>query len=350
MRLCDSARETIETIKRELILFKICTIGCGWVANFGHGPAYQKYAAENPEVELTACCDVDEKRAVRFKKKYGFKNHYTDFRMMLTKEKPDAVCLNVTAALNASFANEILKAEYPLLLEKPIGTYLAEASALKKNADKYGTPNMVAFNRRYMPLLQTFKKTIHQSVALDEIQSVEYYLSRYNRTEDNFEITAIHGIDTVRYILDSDYHSLHFDYRNYPKYGKNVMNIHLYGKMVSGVTVILNFYPISGAVVERMVVNTLDYSFFIEIPVWDSIDIPGKITCVEHNKIISEISLNNNRQNIDDFQKYGFYGEDAAFFDSIRSGEKPVPDIQQSIQTAEIMECLRNKQSDYRSE
>jgi hypothetical protein len=128
------------------------------------------------------------------------------------------------------------------------------------------------------------------------------------------------------------------------------MNIHAFGEMGSGITAVMNFYPISGAVVERMIVNTHDFSFFIEIPVWDSIDIPGKIICVEKNEIISEFSLNNNRQNVDDFQKYGFYGEDAAFFDFIRSGTKPSPDIQQSLQTAEIMECIRTKQSTYHSQ
>ena len=48
-------------------MFKICVIGCGWVANFGHGPSYQKYAANNPDVELSACCDVDDKKSIRFK-------------------------------------------------------------------------------------------------------------------------------------------------------------------------------------------------------------------------------------------------------------------------------------------
>jgi predicted dehydrogenase len=328
-------------------LFKICVIGCGWVANFGHGPSYQKYAANNPDVELTACCDVDEKKSVHFKEMYGFKKHYTDFRKMLKEDKPDAVCLNVPAALNASFSDEILKAGYPLLLEKPIGANLDEAVTLNKNAGKYGTPNMVAFNRRFMPLIQTFKKTILNTISLNEIQSIEYYLSRFNRTEDNFDITAIHGIDTVRYISDSDYKSLHYKYRKFPQYGKNVMNIHCIGELVSGATAVLNFYPVSGAVVERMVVNTFDYSFFINIPVWDSIDIPGKIVCIEKNEIMNEIMLHDNRQDVAGFERYGFYGEDVAFFDAVRHGKKLAPDIQESLQTVEIMECIRTKQKQY---
>ena len=106
------------------------------MANFGHGPAYQKYAMDNSDLKLTACCDVNKDSALLFMKKYGFKNHYQDFRKMLEEEKPDAVCLNVPAALNASFADEILKAGYPLLLEKPIGANLNEALTLKKNAEE----------------------------------------------------------------------------------------------------------------------------------------------------------------------------------------------------------------------
>ena len=98
-----------------------------------------------------------------------------------------------------------------------------------------------------------------------------------------------------------------------------------------------------------MVVNTFDYSFFIDIPVWDSIDMPGKIICVEKNEIINEISKHDTRQNDAEFEKYGFYGEDKAFFDAIRSGTKLAPNIQQSMQTAEIMECIRKRQKEYHS-
>ena len=43
--------------------FKICAIGCGAMATTGHGPSFQRYAQEHPDVELAACCDLDAEKA-----------------------------------------------------------------------------------------------------------------------------------------------------------------------------------------------------------------------------------------------------------------------------------------------
>jgi myo-inositol 2-dehydrogenase/D-chiro-inositol 1-dehydrogenase len=330
-------------------LFKICMIGCGWVANFGHGPAYRKYAAEHADVELTACCDTEESRVIRFREKFGFEKKYTDYRVMLEKESPDVVCLNVPVSQIALLSREILQAGFPLLLEKPAGANLTETKILKEVSEKCGVANMVAFNRRYMPLIKTFKKTIEKTIGLQGIESIDYYLSRYRRLEDNFEITAIHGIDTVRFLTEAEYQSVQFQYRAFPDRGNNVIDIHLYAHLDSGVTATLNFYPLCGAVMERMVVNSSDHTFLIEIPVWDSVDLPGKILVVEKNEVINTINLHHQRQQVEDFQRYGFYAEDAAFFNFLRGGEKAAPDISQVLGTAEIMECIRKKKNSYQA-
>ena len=59
--------------------------------------------------------------------------------------------------------------------------------------------------------------------------------------------------------------------------------------------------------------------------------------------------MHDNRQDIAGFEKYGFFGEDEAFFDAVRHGQKLEPDIQESLQTVEIMECIRTKQKEYHS-
>ena len=330
-------------------MFKICVIGCGWASDFGHGSGYQKYAAENSDVELTACCDIEENKARMLKEKYGFQRYETDYLRMLKNESPDVVCLNVPEQLIAPFAEKILEAGYPLLLEKPPGFKLEETINLVKIAEKTGTHNMVGFNRRFMPIIQTYRRTIESASDLSKIQSIQYNLFRHKRIESNFDITCIHGIDTVRYITGSDYKSVHFTYQLFPEYGENVMNIYLHGEMKSGVKAILNFCPVSGVILERMIVTISNSSFFINVPVWDSIDIFGKIVSVENNVIIKEITLNDNRQDVADFQKYGFYDEDKAFFDSVRDGTESPNDIKSSLQTIEIMECIRTKQNEFHS-
>ena len=73
--------------------FKICTIGCGAIADSVHGPSYVKYKSNYPDTILRACCDIDEARSKIFQKKFGFERCYTDYVEMLEIEKPDAVCV-----------------------------------------------------------------------------------------------------------------------------------------------------------------------------------------------------------------------------------------------------------------
>ena len=101
--------------------FRICTIGGGGKATLGHGPSYQRYAQENPEVELTACCDIKEDVARTYQAKFSFSSYYTDIFEMLDKEKPDAVCLTVPVHLTADMAVQIIEAGYPVLLVKASG-------------------------------------------------------------------------------------------------------------------------------------------------------------------------------------------------------------------------------------
>lgn len=81
--------------------FKICCIGCGDVSTRGHGPALKRYRELNPGVELVACCDIDEKKAAGYQKKFGFARYYTDMSFMLENEKPDAVCLIVPVDISS---------------------------------------------------------------------------------------------------------------------------------------------------------------------------------------------------------------------------------------------------------
>ncbi len=328
-------------------MFKICVIGCGWVSDFGHGLGYQKYAAENPDVELTACCDINESTAINFKEKYGFKKHETDYLRMLKNEKPNAVCLNVPDNLIAPFAEEILKGGYPLLMEKPPGVNVQETLHLIKVAEETGTTNMVAFNRRFMPIVQLLKRTIYESGDANKIQNIHYNFLRYKRTESNFEITTIHGIDTVRYLTGSDYKSVKINYQQLPEYGENVMNIYMYAEMKSGARAVLTFNPVSGSVIERVNVNTFINSYFAEIPVWDSLDAPGKVVTITNNEIIKEFVQNRNVKGLEEFQNYGFYDEDKVFFDLVQSGDESNLTVAYCLQTAEIMGCIRKQQGEY---
>jgi len=47
-------------------MFRICLIGCGGMANSGHGPSAELYAKRYSDTELSACCDINPVKAEDF--------------------------------------------------------------------------------------------------------------------------------------------------------------------------------------------------------------------------------------------------------------------------------------------
>lgn len=90
-------------------MFKICAIGCGYMAREGHGPAFKKYAAEHSEVCLAGCCDIKPELAEEFKNTFGFKASYTDYKKMLNEINPDVVSLMSPVDLTAKIAIDVLE-------------------------------------------------------------------------------------------------------------------------------------------------------------------------------------------------------------------------------------------------
>jgi predicted dehydrogenase len=150
------------------------------------------YGANHPGVELAACCDLDEARAVRYRDSFGFSRHYTDSTRMLSVEHPDAVCLVVPEPLTCELSCEILGMGYPLI----------------GNA-----PNRVAFNRRYTPLASALASLLSDEIGLANVQHIRYDFTRVRRTDADFSLTAIHGVDAVRFLAGADYASVRFRYQ-----------------------------------------------------------------------------------------------------------------------------------------
>ena len=204
---------------------RICAVGCGAIANAMHGPAYAQYAAANPNAVLAACCDTDAQKAGAFKKTFGFHKAYTDADEMLDKESPGVVCVINPVELNAGMAEKVLQRGIPLLLEKPPGRTAAECISLIKLADEKRVPHRVAFNRRYAPLIITLKTELSARFAPSAIQFIRYDMFRVNRANEDFSTTAVHAVDTAKYLAGSDYKNARFTYRPYPQYGEKTADI-----------------------------------------------------------------------------------------------------------------------------
>jgi myo-inositol 2-dehydrogenase / D-chiro-inositol 1-dehydrogenase len=327
--------------------FKICTIGCGQLANSQHGPSYARYVRLHPDTELAACTDLDETRAADFAARFGFSRFYTDPIRMLEKERPQAVCLLVPPAVTAPLTCQVLMMGYPLLLEKPPGLTAQKTDEMIAAAQKSGTPNQVAFNRRYTPLVATLKDVLRQKVAPGELQHLQYDFYRIGRTDADFSTTAIHGIDTARFLAGSDYASIAFHYHEFPSLGPATANILMDCTFTSGMTGQLCFCPVSGAVIERATVHALDQLFFLNLPIWNAFDAPGSLVEVKNGEITRTTSGPDVSGGAEDFVLNGFYQENAQFFEDIRAGRRPAGDIVSGRQPVEIAQMIRERKTTY---
>ncbi|MFF2908486.1 Gfo/Idh/MocA family protein [Paenibacillus sp. NPDC057934] len=331
--------------------FKICVVGCGSIAWRGHGPAYRRYVAEHPDTELVACVDADPVKAAAFAAEFGFTRTYTQVEEALEKERPDVVCLLVPAPHIAGLAVSILERGYPLLLEKPPGVSKEEAlqiAAAAQRPDGSEIPNRVAFNRRYMPLVIQARSQLEEWSAAGRLHHIAYDISRVGRTDDeDASVTVIHGIDALRELVGSDYSNIRLRYRKLPHLGAGVTNVALEGEFLSGITFSLNYYPVAGAVYERVEVSGEGVSLRLKLPFWTSHDSPGSAELWSSNHRTASWAGAAIAGSEEPYVVNGFYEENAGFFNELRTGLQTTGGITTAIQSVEVAEAVSRRATHY---
>jgi predicted dehydrogenase len=304
---------------------KLCLVGCGWVSQAMHVPAYKKYG----KVELAACCGTNAERTENFRREYGFARGYIDMDTMLDAEEPDVVCLNTPVAFNAPYAERILERGIPLVLEKPPGRTVDEVKRLIAVAERTQTPHRVAFNRRYAPMLTKLREMIKGT----EIQSLQYDMFRIKRTEADFSPTAIHAIDAVRHILGTNYKEIRFTYSGYDIFMNCVME--------NGIIVNVSICPNTGVNIERIKVNSLGNNYFLDL-MGNELNPEGRLIHISDGKIVCDIKDEGER-----FEREGFYAENATFFDAILRGKKPIDELATTLQSVEVQQYMSERRAVY---
>ena len=329
-------------------MFKICSLGCGNMAKSGHGPAFAKYKKDYSDVCLASCCDLDAEKSKTFRDTFGFERYDTDFREMIRREKPDVVSLLSPVDLTCPLSLELMKLGCHIIMEKPPGKNREEILQMMAQAKASGVHVRTAFNRRYTPLVMELKRQIAETG--ERIIGITCQMYRWHRFEKDFSTTAIHAVDVIKDIAGADYKEVYFHYDNRPELGENVKNIFMNASFENGAYAQLTFVPTGGAVIERISVNTLNHTFFADLPVWNNIDMPGKLVHICNDKEISTVTGDQLSDSTDMYELCGFYDENRLFFEYIRSGGEIRCDLESAIQSVEIEDCIRHSQTSYRKE
>jgi len=103
----------------------LAIVGCGDIAGF---TAWVSRLV--PQVQLSACCDVDVGRAQTFARRHRIPQPYTDYEEMLNQADFDAVYLAVPHNLHYEMIFSAIKVGKPVLVEKPLTRTLNEGIKL----------------------------------------------------------------------------------------------------------------------------------------------------------------------------------------------------------------------------
>jgi len=319
---------------------KMCLIGCGGMSSTNHGPSYLRYRASNSSFVMAACSDLDPVKLEAYRAKFGFERAYTDYRQMIETEKPDAVCVIVTEAASATVGHAVLDYGIPMLIEKPPGKTSGETLRLVEAAQKHRVPHLVAFNRRFIPLMKVCR------AWLDELGGAVYYAHyeffRHGRNDEDFSDTAIHAIDAVRYLTGADYAQVRFHHQDIP--GKRPANVYMDAAMTNGAIAHIHVCPDAGVVIERATLHIGDTTIMLHLPIWnDSYDLPGSIVMLRKGQVVRSMTGDQVCDSSEVYLTNGFYEENKVFFDAVQSGAPMPSSLKEAYQTMLVKEAYAEK-------
>lgn len=297
---------------------RLVTIGAGPHAACTHGPALRALAEMMPELELSAVCDIDRIKAEKYAADFGYRRVYTDYRAMLDAEAPSGVTLVTPVHLTAAIGSEILSRRIPLLLEKPPGRNPAELEQLAAAYEAGQTPHLVAFNRRYMPLVTQASELWADRMEQEKVIHLRGDFYRHNRYDQDFSTTAIHGIDLAEYLLGSRFREVDISVQRLSGSGGGAYNIFLDCRFAGGESALLSFCPVSGCCFERFHLNSEHYGMTVEVPSLGSCDVPGRIDTYRYGKRWSSEFPAPHRYAGEEFFIGGFFAENLSFIDMLR--------------------------------
>lgn len=192
---------------------KVAIVGCGRIS-VCYSDAFLKLS---DKIELCYAVDKDMGKAKEFAEPFGCA--YTDDVNEIYDKGIDVVHLCLPHDLHAPFAIAGMKHGINVLTEKPMALTLQDCDRMLETAKETGMKLGVIFQTRYNETVQSLRKRC-LSGEFGKVHSVRSYLS-WNRPDSYYDgndwkgtLTregggtlidqAIHSMDRVRYILNSD--------------------------------------------------------------------------------------------------------------------------------------------------
>lgn len=307
-------------------MIRIGVIGGGAHSRSTHLPALAEYAARHPaELQLAAFCDLRPDVRDMAAHTYGFARCYDTVEALLAANVMDG-CVAVTpVAVTAGIARKVIEAGVWLLMEKPPGATVEEATALCAFADRAPSRVMVSMNRRFDPAVSAACAQMGDAPP----RYVRATLARVRRRESTFITdTGIHALDTLRKIAG--------DVRDMAVRTRIVDGASWYGvdlEFTSGALGRLDVLPTAGYVAESYEVFGAGYRILARAGANDG----GDITVCREGRVVLH---DEPARGLPVFVQNGTYAETVEFITAIKENRPPHPAPSEVLQSVVLCHAI----------
>lgn len=178
---------------------RLGVIGCGYF-----GPSLVRHFSENPESEVSVCCDLDPERLSALKPRFPYVTMTQDYKEILRDPGVDAVVIATPVSTHYHLAKEALESGKHVLVEKPMTAKVSDAEDLIETAEKRGLVLMVDHTLVYKGAVKKIKEII-DSGTLGEIyyfDAVRVNLGLFQQDVNVLWDLAPHDLSVMDYLLD----------------------------------------------------------------------------------------------------------------------------------------------------
>ncbi len=163
----------------------------GFGMNYQHAEGYKAL----PDMRLAACADISDENAKAFVEKTGTERIYSDYRVMLAKEKLDVLSISTWPDLHAEMVLAGCEAGVKVIhCEKPVADTFGAAKSMAAAAAKHGVRLSFNHQRRFGGIFLEVKK-VKASGRLGK-------LIRMEATPPNLYDWGTHWVDMMQMFND----------------------------------------------------------------------------------------------------------------------------------------------------
>ena len=251
---------------------------------------------------------------------------------MIRDCKPDGLALLVrpesacTALMRVCLAHGM-----PFMVEKPP---TPDAATHRELIQAVGDlTHIVAYNRRHAPYI-TQARTWMQG---EDLQCVTAMFTRHRRREHDFTTTAVHAIDTARFLAGDDLVALDLSLHHTGE----ACNFFLNGWTADNIRVDILITPDTASAVEHYILRGTQRTVIARFPHPSLMDVPGGVEYHEENQMVQRLTHADFDCTPDDLPGLGgVRGEHEVFIKALNGEAVPGATLAATLQTQIIREEL----------